>query len=251
MKILQQSDFSNSPVTSQSSDKHFDSTDLKRILSSLDDVRAEQSKLFDLVNNQSKKLDVLDNKFTCVLTELSALKEENKILRNNIDSLVNRVVSLETKQLNSSSNDDAFSEFIDRQSRSKNVILFNVREPIDNSENNSDISTVNLILRNLGVDIKPVIVQRLGKPNNNCRPIKVLLPSISDVYKILGSTRKLKSDQTFNDVKITSDKTPKQRQHFKDLRIQLNNRLSSGEKDLTIKYIKGCPSIVSSTVQKN
>ncbi|XP_025407419.1 uncharacterized protein LOC112681373, partial [Sipha flava] len=65
MKILQQSDFSNSPVSSQSSDKHFDSTDLKRILSSLDDVRAEQSKLFDLVNNQSKKLDVLDNKFTC------------------------------------------------------------------------------------------------------------------------------------------------------------------------------------------
>jgi len=105
--------------------------------------------------------------------------------------LVNRVTSLETKQLNSSSNDDAFSEFIDRQSRSKNIILFNVREPIDNSVNNSDISTINVILRSLCVDIKPVTVQRLGKPNNNCRPIKVLLPSISDVYKILGSARKL------------------------------------------------------------
>lgn len=248
MKTLQQSDFSNSPVSSLSSVNHFDSTGLKRILSCLDDVRAEQSKLFDLVNDQSKKLDVFDSKFTRVLTELSVLKDENKILRNNIDSLVNRVVSLETKQLNSTSNDNAFSEFIDRQSRSKNVILFNVREPIDNSVNNSDISTVNLILRNLGVDIKPVIVQRLGKPNNNYRPIKVLVPSISDV---LGSTRKLKSDQIFNDAKITSDKTLQQRQHFKDLRIQLNNRLSSGDKDLTIKYIKGCPSIVSSMVQKN
>jgi len=51
MKTLQQSDFSNSPVASLSSVKHFDSTDLERILSCLDDVRAEQSKLFDLVND--------------------------------------------------------------------------------------------------------------------------------------------------------------------------------------------------------
>lgn len=92
MKILQQSDFSNNAIASLLNDNYFDSTDLKRILSCLDDVRAEQSKLFDLVNNQSKKLDVLDNKFTRVLTELSVLKYENKILRNNIDSLVDRVV---------------------------------------------------------------------------------------------------------------------------------------------------------------
>lgn len=116
-----------------------------------------------------------------------------------------------------------------------NFTLFNGRELIDNNVNNSEISTVNFILRNLGDDIKPVTVQCLGKPNNNYRPMKVMVPSISDVYKILGSTRKLKSDQTFNNIKITSDKTLKQRQHFKDLRIQLNNRLSSGEKDLTIK----------------
>jgi len=251
MNNLQQSDSPYNATAPPLNDNGSYSTDLKHILSCLDLVRTEQSKLFDLVNNQSKKLDLLDIKFTRVLTELSELKDENKILRNNVDSLVERVVSLETKQQNSVSNDDAFSEFIDRQSRSKNIVLFNVREPIDNNVNNSDISTVNLILRNSGVDIKPVIVQRLGKPNINCRPIKVTLPSISDVYKILGSTRKLKTDHTFSDIKITSDKTLKQRQHFKDLRIQLNNRLSSGEKDLTIKYIKGCPSIVSTTVQKN
>lgn len=99
-----------------------------------------------MVNNQSKKLDLLDSKFTQVLTEISELKEENKILRINVDSLVDRVVSLETKQLNSVSNDDAFSEFIDRQSRSKNIVLFNVHETIDNNLNYSDISTVNLIL---------------------------------------------------------------------------------------------------------
>lgn len=251
MEILQQqSDLSSSEFAPSLNDNDFHSTELKHILTCLDQVRTEQSKLFDLVNNQSKKLDLLVSKFTRVLKELSELKEENKILRNNVDSLADRVVSLETKQLNSVSNDDAFSEFIDRQSRSKNIVLFNVRETIDNNVNNSDISTVNLILRNLGVDIKPVIVQRLGKPNVNCRPIKVTLPSISDVYKILGSTRKLKFDHTFSDIKITSDKTLKQRQHFKDLRIQLNNRLTNGEKDLTIKYIKGCPSIVSTTVQK-
>jgi predicted nuclease with TOPRIM domain len=108
IKILQQFDFSNSATAPPSNDNGSHSTDLKHILSCLDYARTEQSKLFDLINNQSKKLDLLNSKFTRVLTELSELKEENKILRNNVDSLVDRVVSLEKKQLNLVSNDDAF-----------------------------------------------------------------------------------------------------------------------------------------------
>lgn len=250
MKILQQSDSTDCIIPALPQDLA-ESTDLKLIIKHLDAIRGEQSKLIDLVNQQSKKLDLFEKKFTQVYSELSELKEENKLLKNNYKLLTDRVNSIENNQLNSISNDDAFSEFIDRQSRSRNIIIFNIHEPVDNNSNNSDDSTVKTILRNIGVDIKLVTLQRLGKPSNKGRPIKVTLPSISDVYKVLGSARQLKSIQTFNEVKITSDKTPKQRQHFKDLRVQLNNRLSSGEKNLTIKYFKGCPSIVSTSHQKN
>lgn len=59
----------------------------------------------------------------------------------------------------------------------------------------------------LGIGIKFVNVQRLDEPSNNCRPINVSLLSDSDVYNILGCTRKFKSNQIFNDIKVTSDKT--------------------------------------------
>jgi len=62
--------------------------------------------------------------------------------------------------------------------------------------------------------MKPVTIHRLGKSNGQTRPLKVTFNTISDVFKILGSSRRLKSDQSFKDVRITSDKTPKQREYF-------------------------------------
>lgn len=186
MKIFQQSD-STDCITPALPQDLTESTDLKLIIKHLGAIRDEQLKLIDLVNKQSRKLDLFEKKFTQVCSELLELKDENKLLKNNFSLLADRVNSIETNQLNSISNDDAFSEFIDRQSCSKNMIIFNVREPVDNSSNNSN-STVKIILRNIGGDIKPVTVQRLGKPSNKSHPIKVTLPSISDVCKMLGST---------------------------------------------------------------
>lgn len=91
----------------------------------------------------------------------------------------------------------------------------------------------------------------LGKFDGKIRPLKISLASASDVFKTLGSSRKLKSDQIFNAVRITSDKTPKQRLYFQNLRKELDKRRSDGESNLTIKYVKGIPSIVNSAVQKN
>lgn len=166
-----------------------------------------------------------------------------------MSALAQRVVSLETK--NSTLSEDSFSDFIDRQARSKNIILFNVPE-CQTDANNSDISTTNLIFQSLNIDIKPVTIHRLGKSNGQTRPLKVTLNTTSDVFKILGSSRKLKSNQTYKDVRISSDKTPKQREHFQNLRKELDERRSNGEPNLLIKYHKGIPSIVSTViVQKN
>jgi len=64
----------------QPNDNSSDSTDLKLILlNHLDAVRAEQSKLIDLVNKQSKKLDFFEKKFTSELSEF--LKMRTKYLK--------------------------------------------------------------------------------------------------------------------------------------------------------------------------
>jgi len=138
-----------------------------------------------------------------------------------------------------------------QQARSKNIIIFNACEPVDNAIDNSDIKTVNSIIGKLGVDVKPISISRLGKPNNKARPLKVMLKTTLDVFKILGASRQIRADQAFSTIRISSDKTLKQRQYFQDLRSQLANRTSKGEKDLTIKYIKGQPTIVCTTDSKN
>jgi len=100
------------------------------------------------------------------------------------------------------------------------------------------------------LNIKPIAIQRTGKFDGKIRSMKISLVSAYDVFKTLGSSRKLKSDQIFNEVRITSDKTPKQRLYFQNLRKELDKRRSDGESNLTIKYVKGIPSIVNSAVQK-
>lgn len=78
-----------------------------------------------------------------------------------------------------------------------------------------------------------------------------MLHSASEIFKILSLSRLLKSDQIFNEIRITSDKTLKQREQFKNLRKQLSDRISSGEQNLTIKYIKSQPIIISTHSSKN
>lgn len=224
------------------------STDINLILNKIEALSLGQSKLIELVNEQNKKLDSFEQKLSALSSQLLSIKEENILLRNNLTTLTKRVESLETNQPTLCEN--SFSDFIDQQARSKNIILFNVTEKPDDS-NDSDMSTTNLILQKLNVDIKPVTVHRLGRPNGKPRPLKATLNTTSDVFKILGSSRRLKSDQIFNEVRIISDKTPKQREYFQNLRKELDARRLNGESNLSIKYYKGVPSIISSAAQKN
>lgn len=52
-----------------------------------------------------------------------------------------------------------------------------------------------------------------------------------------------------NNIKISDDKTPSQREYLNNVRLALKRRIDAGEQDLTIRYIKGVPTIV--TKKKN
>lgn len=147
-----------------------------------------------------------------------------------MNAVINHVDSLGIAGLKSNTNQNVISEFTNQQARSKNIIIFYVDEQSNNDKNTSDLYTVTHIFNKLGTDIKPVKVHCLGQPSNKCRPLKIMLHTVTDVFKILGSSLLLKSDQIFNEFKITKDETLRQRKFLLDLRKQLlNEQISKGE----------------------
>jgi len=117
------------------------SNNIELILRKNEVLTSEQSKLIVLVNKQNEKLNSFDCKLSDLSAQLAAIKTENNTLSSNLAALTQRVVFLESDKPTLSK--DSFSDFIDRQTRSKNIVLFNVPES-QSDANNSDISTIQI-----------------------------------------------------------------------------------------------------------
>lgn len=171
-----------------------------------------------------------------------------------MEKLCSRISELE-KKIDTSPNlpnvnvEEITMEAVERINRSKNIIVKGIPEQVgDNNQRKAadhkviaDLVDV-IIPRN---EITPVEVIRLGKPDaNKPRLIKVILPKPDDCKNILRNKHKL-NNMAHKNIKITDDKTPNQLKHLNNLREELKNRISAGEINLTIKYIKGIPVIKS------
>lgn len=110
-----------------------------------------------------------------------------------------------------------------------------------------DAKEVQTIIKELATNnVTPIKTMRLGKyVSGKNRPIKVLFNSAEIPKEIFRKKSKLSK----KDIKIFSDQTPAQQSHMIELKNQLSKRQENGETDLTIKFIKGQPKIV--TITKN
>ena len=87
-------------------------------------------------------------------------------------------------------------------------------------------------------------VSRIGKSfPGRPRLLRVKLNS-PDLAKSALIKQKVLKNTEFRKVVIRDDKTYAQNLFLKDLRSELQNRINSGESDLTIKYLNGIPRIV-------
>ncbi len=137
--------------------------------------------------------------------------------------------------------EEIIQESVERTFRSCNVILTNVPENTDVP----DVIIANGILEcvDATIVVSPENVVRIGKPiQNKPRLLKVRFNNIETVRLVLRKKSALKTSR-FPNVIIRDDKTPRQLNHLKQLRMELNNRNNSGE-NLTIKYIHNVPQIV-------
>jgi hypothetical protein len=178
------------------------------------------------------KLDLLS-------TQLSDVIIENK-------SLEERVIKLELKltEVGSISQENVYSELLDRQSRARNVILFNVPEASTSIPGQlDDTSFANDVFNTIGASVNPLSVHRLGKVSTKPRPLRITLPSSLDVFEILKVKRKLTTMDKFSSIRISTDLTQLQRKYLSNILSELKSRKDAGEHNIFVRYINGLPTI--------
>ena len=121
-------------------------------------------------------------------------------------------------------------DIADRQSRERNIIIFNMLEPLTNlidQRKQDDREKVDNIIGNLGLGTaEPVTVEkvtRLGfrkqKPNENPRPVIVCFSTVEAKKQVLKNATKLKysEDEAIKRCRVSNDMTKKDRETEKAL----------------------------------
>lgn len=221
------------------------------LIKAVNEIKTTQSKLVSSVNSLSEKFGSLNKKVNELSSQINSLSSDNASLKERVDIIETKTKSLSTNPPIPNIN-ELISEMIDRQSRYKNILLFNLPESnLDSNSTNMDLITVKDILKYLNLESIPTSIFRLGKPPSTStpikpRPLKICFSDQKTVFDIFSTQYKLKSNSSWKDIRFSSDQTKKQQEHMSQLRQELLNRKSNGEPDLTIKYIKGTPTIISS-----
>ncbi|KAL3283076.1 hypothetical protein HHI36_006233, partial [Cryptolaemus montrouzieri] len=125
--------------------------------------------------------------------------------------------------------------------RSKNIMLYNLKESSKAEVANridNDRREVQKLLT--GIDIKPVEKEEWNGRDGKSRPANAVFSGPDKVAAILKNKKKLVESSTLS---IGPDQTPLQRKILSGLRQQIEDRRLNGERDLTLRYVNGVPSI--------
>lgn len=184
------------------------------------------------------------------INELKAVIAE---LKNEVTQLKLQKSDLSNDVLNNNTFNEIAQEVLERQRRSKNIIIYGINE-ISTMDRNTrlaqDTNNVKDVLNFLSLDtgtVNNISPMRLGKylpDREKPRPIKIAFNDEQTVQNVIRRARQLKDSQ-YGRVHISLDRTPRQIEHYKSLKNELNERSANGENNLTIKYINGLPTIKS------
>jgi len=214
---------------------------LDSILKSLNEVMSTQNKMITSMNEQNKTLKSFNKRF-------DDLSTENSFLKTKISELESKLIEIEKTTLTTQFDElNILNELTVRQSRAQNIILYNLPENLNNTQNPiSDGDSLKLIFKEMKVNYNPINFNRLGKPSDRTRPLKITLADTKSVLETLRAQSTLRHSPDFKDIRFSSDRTIKQREQMTLLRKELESRREKGETNIIIKYIKGVPQIINS-----
>lgn len=224
------------------------------------DAQAYISLAKDAINALTNIVMDPNNKFT--KEHIAKIMPKTNNILSSIGQMAARMASLEgelsvfknippatTTTISSNLQTNNFCEIIaeinEQNYREKNIIICNIPESEGSTQAdnmNSDTTSVKKIIFDLdnstnSLDFK---IYRIGKRDvNKPRGIKVEFPESKWPKILLSKKHTLK-----NNIRMYPDLSIAQRNQLNDLRTELKNRQSSGEQDITIKYINNKPTIV-------
>ncbi|CAI6350731.1 unnamed protein product [Macrosiphum euphorbiae] len=188
------------------------------------------------------------------LKELPELKLLIKKLLVEVEGLKNCPLQRPNNEV---CNEFIINEINERNRRAANLICYNVIESDSNQSDDRiahDREHINNFLATIAESTNsvpvPIKVIRIGRyQSNKPRPLIITFGSVSDAFNIMKNKTKLLSRYPM--ISLSSDRTQYQRDHMKKLREELASRISKGEIDLTIKFIRGVPTIIQKSIINN
>lgn len=144
-------------------------------------------------------------------------------------------------------------EVRDRENRRTNIIIYGAKEDAacqsSKEQVDRDVALVGELLVDAGLGNEEFRLLRLGKFTNatseRIRPIKVTFSSESCVSTIMRNVGSLKKRDRWRGVALSRNRTNLQREIYRKVRADFEERVSAGEVGLSIKYKQRVPTILS------
>lgn len=225
-------------IKSIKSDQSLILAELRECKTTLDEHTSQLSSHSSIIDECQNKLSQIESSQNAVVSRVDEMTYDIVKIKSTLSAAPDRLPSL-------CSLDSA--EILERVKRSYNILLKNVPES-DPEEGDTDVAVK--ILESIDNSIQSAIVKisRIGKRNpSHPRLLRVSFSNNGVVGTLLRNKKKLLNSGDFKRVLVSDDKTPHQLATLSQLRLDLKERETSGERDLTIKYVRGEPTIVSQT----
>ncbi|XP_022178866.1 uncharacterized protein LOC111039597 [Myzus persicae] len=237
-----------SPVASSSTIDDVMST----LLSFRNDLTTSNEKLSAAQASQFRDLKNDLKNLSCLIADLKA---ENTALRNDVDSLMDKVANLEsgsTPNIASTTVSQVLQETFERERCSYNALVYGVPESISSTITErvkDDKETFQKLLEENSIEPSHGSKYiRLGKARADyVRPLKVIYTSKEDASKLIASFADLRNQgvSITQGFRIVKDKTKLQREQLRSCHSEFDHRTRNGESGLSIKYINGSPIVIS------
>ena len=205
------------------------------------DQQQIRERVEDISNKLNTKFAAVDARSDDLLERCSQLEGSVASTRDSADSSATASSAL--------SNSMIVHKLEERQRRSSNLIFLNIPESPEGQQPD-DTLIVSTLLGPLSVDTNHLRVRRLGvrsgEPDGaRGRLLLAVLGTLTDALRVLKNRRLLRHNGV--QVRLRGDETPMQKQQFIDAEKSLEARTKAGEKDLTIKHVRGQPTVIGAT----
>lgn len=223
---------------------------LADIMKKLKTMEESQNNKYKSINDKlisyEGKINIINNSLDGILSAISILRDENVALKNKISSLDNKITFLEsTSNVNCTlSSDEVINEAQNRLVKSKNIIVFNVLE-LPNESDNTSLSVAKELLSDIALDLDIIQAKRIGNARSGGRPLLLKFNDANESRLLLRNKSKLRSLEKWKNVWVNADLTQYQQVQMKSLRNILQQKRADGDFNSIIKYVNGVPKIVS------